>query len=897
MNRTTAVAGVGAVLALVAATLGVFGLWKAFALLSSMSLVVVFALLFSSHRFAMKMRSSQLRAMQNVGAVDKRIKKLSEKVDELPTFDEANALVENLEVPSHSKADGQTPTQASITTVKASSAGDKKASKTVKGLKNSKALSLLEFDPWMKLASDYSQHLDSAETFALVTRSTKFRDVLAYIASDGRFSYGQLSKFIENAPSDEKRLKEFSSFLNPEGLVALGRVVGSQNFTNQDAEQAVSILRFVAKAYGAEHLELKTARVLAESLEAIGQYARAGEVLRDYGVERRDVAQASLLQANEIRDKGYSEFEWQQAVNQMYRAAKISRISLDSTKPGLEGLSTEGVVERSVDGPLVSILIPTFNGASRIHVALDCLTKQTWKNLEIIVIDDGSSAEQFAALKEVTSKYPDVRLLQSEKNLGAYAARNKGLQASRGKFITVHDDDDWSHAQKIEIQATRLLENPNLVATFSKHVRISEELKFVRINRFPQYSQKNLSSLMFRREIFDEMGPWDSVNRGGDAEFYDRVRRVGKKKIAGVGAAPLSFTMTHSASLTSGEISRGYMDPARRFYHSAYLKRHRDAMQHPQNKLGRVPDPAVPEGMKLGMRKKDLGRFDLVVASDFSRLNLENSAILDVLENARQSGQRIGLFHIFSPNSMGEVRVADRVIEFAAREDVVVLSTSDKASIDELVVLGAASPAFMENFTTQLNVESVNLLVGFDSHDELWGEEATDTLERLFSTRPKVTTVGEYWGERMLDPAARPESITDSLSDRVAGTTYVENPSVCIWSEDEREAGQVSETLQKLGITETKASSESKNRGIFVSSFDSRNADRTLSNIRFALNQDAVVFAPIEMQPLLGDLALYPSAKDIPAALEKLLRTPELIDYQTNIARTVAQRDFLRSEG
>ena len=286
-----------------------------------------------------------------------------------------------------------------------------------------------------------------------------------------------------------------------------------------------------------------------------------------------------------------------------------------------------------------------------------------------------------------------------------------------------------------------------------------------------------------------------------------------------------------------------------------------------------------------------------MVASDFSRLNLENSAILDVLENARQSGQRIGLFHIFSPNSMGEVRVADRVIEFAAREDVVVLSTSDKASIDELVVLGAASPAFMENFTTQLNVESVNLMVGFDSHDELWGEEATDTLERLFSTRPKVTTVGEYWGERMLDPAARPESITDSLSDRVAGTTYVENPSVCIWSDDEREAGQVSETLQKLGITETKASSESKNRGIFVSSFDSRNADRTLSNIRFALNQDAVVFAPIEMQPLLGDLALYPSAKDIPVALEKLLRTPELIDYQTNIARTVAQRDFLRSEG
>src|SRR5699024_3745090 len=132
-----------------------------------------------------------------------------------------------------------------------------------------------------------------------------------------------------------------------------------------------------------------------------------------------------------------------------------------------------------------------------------------------------------------------------------------------------HDDDDWSHGDKIATQVQHLIGNPEIPGNMSAHVRVTEDLKFIRINNNPVLSQANFSSLMVHRRTFDKIGPWDTVNRGADSEFRDRLVKYYGQPVSVLNEVPLSFTRTWEGSLTSGEMSRGFVDPSRLLYLNA----------------------------------------------------------------------------------------------------------------------------------------------------------------------------------------------------------------------------------------------------------------------------------------------------------------------------------------
>lgn len=103
-----------------------------------------------------------------------------------------------------------------------------------------------------------------------------------------------------------------------------------------------------------------------------------------------------------------------------------------------------------MDGKLVSIIIPTYNRADKIISCLDSVCNQTYKNLEIIVVDDCSTDNT----KEVVLGYHDARIHYHclEKNSGACIARNKGVELSKGDIIAFQDSDDVWHKEKLEKQ-------------------------------------------------------------------------------------------------------------------------------------------------------------------------------------------------------------------------------------------------------------------------------------------------------------------------------------------------------------------------------------------------------------------------------------------------------------
>src|SRR5262245_3195106 len=101
--------------------------------------------------------------------------------------------------------------------------------------------------------------------------------------------------------------------------------------------------------------------------------------------------------------------------------------------------------------PRVSVVIPNYNHAAYIGETLDHVVKQTFRDWEMIVVDDGSTD---ASLK-VFEGYPRLTVLRSE-HKGPAAARNIGIAASDSEYVAFMDADDLCHSRRLELQVHKL---------------------------------------------------------------------------------------------------------------------------------------------------------------------------------------------------------------------------------------------------------------------------------------------------------------------------------------------------------------------------------------------------------------------------------------------------------
>ena len=105
---------------------------------------------------------------------------------------------------------------------------------------------------------------------------------------------------------------------------------------------------------------------------------------------------------------------------------------------------------------LISVIIPTYNRAHLIKRSVESVLNQTYKNLELIIVDDGSTDNT----KEIIDSINDKRIIYvKQQNQGACAARNNGIDLAKGKYIAFQDSDDIWHLNKLEIQIQKLKEN------------------------------------------------------------------------------------------------------------------------------------------------------------------------------------------------------------------------------------------------------------------------------------------------------------------------------------------------------------------------------------------------------------------------------------------------------
>ncbi|HEH9419597.1 TPA: glycosyltransferase family 2 protein [Aeromonas sobria] len=228
-------------------------------------------------------------------------------------------------------------------------------------------------------------------------------------------------------------------------------------------------------------------------------------------------------------------------------------------------------------GPLISILMTTFNTGPRAEAAIGSLLAQSHRELELIIVDDVSSDDTPARLAALAALDTRIRLIQLPNNVGTYAAKRIGLLLAQGEFVTCHDSDDWSHPEKLARQLAPLLVDPSLICTLSNWVRIQDDGAFYARPVYP-LTRLNPSSLLFRREpVLREAGAWDCVRTGADSEFLARLKLIfGIKAVKKVNQ-PLTLGSHRVDSLMTAT-STGYSEvgvsPQRLAYWEAWSQWH-----------------------------------------------------------------------------------------------------------------------------------------------------------------------------------------------------------------------------------------------------------------------------------------------------------------------------------
>jgi glycosyltransferase involved in cell wall biosynthesis len=149
--------------------------------------------------------------------------------------------------------------------------------------------------------------------------------------------------------------------------------------------------------------------------------------------------------------------------------------------------------------PLVSIIMTCYNEEKTISKSIESLLYQTYKNIEIIIVDDGSTDNTVSILKDYDLKYEHIRVIYNEVNKGCYNCKNQAIEYINGLYTTFQDADDISHPRRIELCVNFCLKYNLLFCNILQNRSSS----LININNYFNKMKKNYNKLFNITRITD----------------------------------------------------------------------------------------------------------------------------------------------------------------------------------------------------------------------------------------------------------------------------------------------------------------------------------------------------------------------------------------------------------
>lgn len=340
----------------------------------------------------------------------------------------------------------------------------------------------------------------------------------------------------------------------------------------------------------------------------------------------------------------------------------------------------------SVDGPLVSILMPAYNEEHRIYCSVQSLLSQTWRNLEVIIVDDNSTDGTWRQIHRLATEDPRVKAIRSPVNVGPYVCKNIALGQAQGEWITCHDADDWAHPQRIASQWEHCV-RVDRPACLSGMLRINEAGAFTQLrphgsaNYFDGVARVGFVTLFVEAQYMRErLGSWDDVRVSGDSEIIRRIERIDRKPISRLQTVSM-FCLDSPHGLTRDSVLGAFGDEGmssyRREYMESYMAAHQAlSISALRYEPWRNTRPFAAPGRMLNSEpeKKSLARFlkeegitsrrdiaaDVAIVTNFRLAGGNMSSSLDEARFLQSEGLNVVLVHCPHERTVGKP-LSDRI--------------------------------------------------------------------------------------------------------------------------------------------------------------------------------------------------------------------------------------------
>ena len=225
--------------------------------------------------------------------------------------------------------------------------------------------------------------------------------------------------------------------------------------------------------------------------------------------------------------------------------------------------------------PLVTVIIPAYNHELYIEEAMQSVVNQTYKNIELIIINDGSTDGTEQVITEFINNNPNYNIqFVSKSNEGICRTLNRGLELADGSYVALLASDDYWAPERIEKQVSFMERNVNIGLVFSDHYFVRyNEVTDIKATDYKPQTRKSFKNciqneniyekllieniipaltVLIRKECLDKLGGFDN---NLSAEDYDMWLRIAKEYPIAFIDEPLAYYRVHDKNLSNNTLS------------------------------------------------------------------------------------------------------------------------------------------------------------------------------------------------------------------------------------------------------------------------------------------------------------------------------------------------------
>lgn len=206
---------------------------------------------------------------------------------------------------------------------------------------------------------------------------------------------------------------------------------------------------------------------------------------------------------------------------------------------------------------LVSVILPVYNAEETVEKTVDSVLSQTYENIELIIIDDGSTDGSRAVLEKLAASDTRIRLLINEANIGVLKTRIRGVRSAKGHWLAFIDSDDLWDKEKLKKQMSLAKETGSVLAyCASAFIRTDGNIVPWVLHVPPTVTYKGLlkqniisnSSVLVRKDVFLKYSPFSEDHRDMHEDFacWLLILRAGKN-VCGIDEPLLTYRVNENS--------------------------------------------------------------------------------------------------------------------------------------------------------------------------------------------------------------------------------------------------------------------------------------------------------------------------------------------------------------